>query len=125
MARLAAQFQSAGAMWGWGYFGSDPRRIGRVLTKNGMEYTAFHTSEGIRQPGIYILSYWTGHPWRSHLHTVTAVKTESGFITYNRGSAPDRRAPEEYLKGGFMQGYYLKDTPGKEQHQHAINRENS
>ena len=111
MSRLATQFQNVGAMWGWGYFGSDPRRIGRILEKNGMEYTAFHTPDAISQPGIYILSYWTGHPWLSHLHTVTMVLTENGFTTYNQGSTLSHRPPRDYLKNGFIQGYYLKSLP--------------
>ena len=58
-----------------------PYQIDRVLDKSGISYTRIEL-EDINQPGIYIVSYWTGAPLLSSLHTV-AIKWDEKFKIYN------------------------------------------
>lgn len=108
MAELVTQFQRTGAMLGWGYFGSRPAAIGRVLRENHIPYVPITSPAQIKKDGLYIISYWTGRRWLSRLHTVALTCDIRGCTTYNNlPGTVDHRPPSAYVRGGFICGYYL------------------
>lgn len=100
----ALDFLAVGANLGFGVFGSDPHAIGRVLEKNGIDYSKVDLKE-MTNPGVYIISYWNG-PFPSSLHTVAISYDGSTYTTYNRKGGRTYDSPSEYATR-FICGYYL------------------
>ncbi|WP_298529154.1 hypothetical protein [uncultured Ruminococcus sp.] len=64
-----------------GVFGCYAGRIGRALEKFGAEYVR---ADKYRGEKAFIVSYWTGRPFLSSIHTVFCVREEGGIRVYNR-----------------------------------------
>lgn len=101
-------FQSSFAMIGFGLIGSDVFAIGRVLKREGIGHTRIGL-DGMTRPGVYIISYWTGRPLLSTLHTVAVSYDGDGWTTYNKAGhgAVSNMPPSDYA-AHFVCGYYLK-----------------
>ena len=105
------EFQMSNAMIGFGGLGSNPNYIGRVLSNSGIKYSRVGLDE-MTQNGVYIMSYWTGTPYLSTIHTV-AIKKDGGYFMYNvygDGNSDDYWWNEN-LSGyekGYICGYYIK-----------------
>ena len=64
-----------------GFFGCNVYKIGKALAHFGAEY------ERAADPGdarAFIVSFWTGRPFLSPIHTVFCVRTASGIDVYNK-----------------------------------------
>lgn len=73
----------------FGIFGCNPYRTAKVL---GMYGAAFERTEDISKDGAYILSFWTGFPLLSTIHTVFCTVEADGITVYNRyGNCPEPR----------------------------------
>ena len=101
-------FQSSFAMIGFGLIGSDVFAIGRVLRHEGIGHTRIG-ADGITRQGTYVISYWTGRPILSTLHTVAVSYDGERCTTYNRSGhgATSHMPPSDYA-AHFVCGYYLK-----------------
>lgn len=91
----------------FGIFGCNPKRIGRVL----IEYRAdFRHTDHISGRGAYIISFWTGKRFLSHIHTIFCTVDEKGVTAYNRynkkASAVKYSSTEELLKGKSLVAAY-------------------
>ena len=65
-------------MIGYGYFGSNPFAIGRVLRRYGIGYSKVNLDE-MTQEGIYIISYWVKGSIFEGLHTVAVYYDEKNI----------------------------------------------
>lgn len=68
----------------FGIFGCNPYRLGEALSHYGAAFERFGDTERSK---ALIISYWTGLPLISSIHTVFCVRTESGIMIYNRYSS--------------------------------------
>lgn len=100
-------FQKSSAMIGFGFFGSNPYRICKVLNKYRIDYCKVGFC-GLTQAGVYIISYWTGTPWMSPIHTVAVNYDGRTYYTYNIGGngCVSLLAPSEYAKK-YICGYLI------------------
>ena len=104
-------FYSTWAINGYGALGSNPYEIGRVLTRNGIDYTRVDINE-MSGSGVYIISYWTGKKLRSPLHTIAVFYDGTEYTAYNLygyGNT-DTIDPADY-ENLYICGYYLGGTP--------------
>lgn len=108
LSETMADFQAVGAMIGYGFFGSNPRAIGRVLRRSGMAYVRVGKREMTR-PGVYILSFWNDHaPWGG-LHTVAVRYDGAHYTTFNlKGRGDTSTLPPSVYARRFICGYYLR-----------------
>ena len=108
LSQTMADFQAAGAMIGYGLFGSNPRAIGRVLRRSGIAYERVNLS-GLTRRGVYIISFWNDHaPWGG-LHTVAVCYDGKHYTTYNlKGRGEVTSLPPAVYARRFICGYYLK-----------------
>lgn len=108
LTQTMADFQSAGAMIGYGLFGSNPRAIGRVLHRSGITYERVSLADMTRH-GVYIISFWNENaPWGG-LHTVAVHCDGRRYMTYNlRGRGEVTSLPPSVYARRFICGYYLK-----------------
>lgn len=108
LSQTMADFQAAGAMIGYGLFGSNPRAIGRVLRRSGIAYERVNLS-GITRRGVYIISFWNDRaPWGG-LHTVAVRYDGKHYTTYNlKGRGEVTSLPPAVYARRFICGYYLK-----------------
>ncbi len=100
-------FQDVYAMIGYGCFGSNPFAIGRVLNKEGIEYSRIGLDD-MAQEGTYIITFWNENaPWGG-IHTVAVHYDGTTYITYNLGCNGNisTEAPSIYAKN-YICGYYL------------------
>lgn len=64
-----------------GFFGCSPFKLGRALKHFGAE------SVKAKSPGYaeaFIITFWTGKPFLSSIHTVFCIRTDKGITVYNR-----------------------------------------
>ena len=64
-----------------GFFGCNAYRLGKALEHFGAEYTRVRSADDAK---ACIISFWTGIPFLSTIHTVLCVKEEKGIRVYNR-----------------------------------------
>ena len=108
LSETMTDFQSAGAMIGYGALGSNPYAIGRVLKKEGIAYSRVGLNE-MTKSGTYIISFWNeGAPWKG-LHTVAVSYDGSTYTAHNLGGNG-----EEYsislsdYQSRYICGYYVE-----------------
>lgn len=65
----------------FGIFGCNPYRLGEALGHYGAAFERFGDTE---PSGAFIVSYWTGRPFLSSIHTVFCIRTDNGITIYNR-----------------------------------------
>ncbi len=101
-------FQSAGAMIGFGTFGSNPYAIGDVLSKEGIDYSNVGLSR-MTEPGTYIISFWNNNaPWNG-LHTVAVSYNGTTYTAYNLyGNGIVSEIDLSDYSKRFICGYYLR-----------------
>lgn len=105
LSETMTDFQSVGAMIGYGLFGSDPNLIGRVLEKEGIGYSRVTINE-MTESGVYIMSYWNSSSIWDGLHTVAVYYDGSTYMAYNtQGSA--RKIEILDYSDRYICGYYL------------------
>lgn len=61
-----------------GKFGSNPYAISRVLDAYNVGYTKIDDLNALKEPGVYIVSYWNNMDFDSQIHTVTVEIDSSG-----------------------------------------------
>ena len=83
LSETMTDFQSAGAMIGYGALGSNPYQIGSVLNNEGIENYRVSNPANMTLYGTYIMSFWNGKPWCSSLHTIAFSYTSQGCVAYN------------------------------------------
>ncbi len=72
-----------------GFFGCNARYLGKALGHFGAECTRTKSYEGAE---AFIITFWTGFPFFSSLHTVFCVRTRKGIKVYNSyNTCPDVR----------------------------------
>lgn len=93
------ELQRAGAMFGLGFFGSDPFRLGRVLKRAGIRAERVGLGQ-LDLPGVYILCYWNkGAPWKG-AHTVAVRYDGAGYTGLNPyGSMVPSELGRRYICG--------------------------
>lgn len=64
----------------FGLFGCNIYCLGRALAHFGAEYEKSKSADGT----AFIISAWTGKPFRSSVHTVFCVRCADGIKVYNR-----------------------------------------
>lgn len=64
-----------------GFFGCDPFKIGRALRYFGAENTRTKTPGDAK---AFIITFWTGIPFLSSVHTVFCIRTDKEIEVYNR-----------------------------------------
>ena len=99
-------FQRAGAMIGYGFFGSSPYRIGRVLETEAIDYSRVKIGN-MTNPGVYIISFWNESIFDG-LHTIAINYDGATYTAYNLYGDGKTYAIQlsEYNKR-FICGYYL------------------
>ena len=109
LSQTISDFQSAGAMIGYGYFGSNPYAIGKVLKNSNIEYSRVGLGD-MNVEGTYIISFWNeGAPWNG-LHTVAVNYDGSLYTAYNLkcdGSETKLYDLSDYSRY-YICGYYLR-----------------
>ena len=107
LSQTMADFQAVGAMIGYGLFGSNPRAIGRVLRRSGINYTRVGLVDMTRR-GVYVVSFWNDRaPWGG-LHTVAVRYDGQRYTTYNlKGRGEATSLPPAVYARRFICGYYL------------------
>ena len=114
LADVIRRFQTGASMIGYGFFGSNVYMIGTVLRREKIRYAKVRFSD-INKDGIYIFCFWNnGAPWRG-IHTVTAVRKDGDWTTYNlHGTGTVKNEiPEIYAKN-YICGYLITDNEGYE-----------
>ena len=107
LSKALYDMESCGAMWMGGLFGSNLKKIGKVLSKNNVQYSDVELNE-INKPGVYIISYWTtgsGFLGITPLHTVAVKYDGTTYFTYNKGGISTQN-PSSYARD-YICGYYL------------------
>ena len=100
-------FQSSGAMIGFGGLGSNPLAIGRVLNKEGIKYSRVGLNDMTEQ-GVYIMSFWNENPPWNGLHTVAVSYNGINYIAYNlNGNNIEYNISLSDYSKRFICGYYL------------------
>ena len=108
LSETITDFQNANAMFGLGFFGSNPYAIGNVLSNEGIEYSRVGLTE-MTQPGVYIISFWTGKPCASPLHTVAVDYNGKAYTTYNlNGYGRTSDLDPTLYAYNYICGYYLR-----------------
>ena len=67
----------------YGFFGGNPYSISKVLSNDGIKYETIKGFSDIREPGIYIVSYWNSLYYSSMIHTITIEITSDSYTSYN------------------------------------------
>ena len=107
LSEVIYDFQSCDAMLFWGFFGSDPRKIGCVLDQYNVQYSKINISE-MTEPGIYIISYWSKTKYHLYtLHTIAVEYNGTSYLGYNYGNGINPINPVEY-EDKFICGYRLR-----------------
>ena len=101
-------FQSAGAMIGYGYFGSNPYAIGSVLKNSGIEYNRVGLND-MTESGTYIISFWNDNaPWNG-LHTVAISYDGTIYTAYNLyGNGSEYNISLSDYAHSFICGYHVR-----------------
>lgn len=84
-----------------GKFGSNPYAISRVLNAKNIRYRKISSLNALKEPGIYIVSYWNSFDWASMIHSVTIEITLGG--EYNVMNA----VWNTVVAGKFITGYEI------------------
>lgn len=87
-----------------GLLGSNPRQIGRVLTKSGIDYNLVSANE-MTKPGVYIVSCWNENAPFNGLHTIAVKYDGSKYTPYNKRNGYFN--PSDYDNSSYIIGYYL------------------
>ena len=103
--RLASGFAMA---IGYGFLGTNPFALGRVMRKHGFEVTRISEADMTEQ-GLYIFSFWIKKPWLSSAHTVAVKSDGQKLIAYNLSGTGylSRLRPEQYA-GRILCVYRIK-----------------
>lgn len=64
-----------------GIFGCNPYKLGKAL---GFYGAAFERTKDMKENGSCIVSFWTGIPFLSTIHTVFCAADKDGITVYNR-----------------------------------------
>ncbi len=92
----------------FGIFGCNPWRIGKFLIRHDVYYTR---TGDISRSGAYIMSFWTGKRFFSHIHTIFCTVEEGCVTAYNRYNKVSEPvvygSTEELLKGKRLITAYL------------------
>ena len=64
-----------------GFFGCNMFRLGKALEKFGADYERCDSVKGLP---AFIVSFWTGKPFLSTVHTVFCVREKDRICVYNR-----------------------------------------
>ncbi len=79
-----------------GFFGCNMFRLGKALEKFGADYERCDSVKGLP---AFIVSFWTGKPFLSTVHTVFCVREKGRICVYNRynncGTVKYAKKPEE------------------------------
>ena len=108
LSETMADFQSVGAMIGYGALGSNPYQIGSVLSKEGIDYSRVGLDD-MTESGTYIISFWNDNaPWNG-LHTVAVDFDGTTYTTYNlNGNGNTSKIAPSIYANNFICGYYLR-----------------
>ena len=108
LSETMTDFQAVGAMIGYGYFGSNPIKIGSVLSYEGIDYSRVGLNE-MTESGTYIISFWNENPLENGLHTVAISYDGMSYTAYNLDcyGESDPFYPSDYSTR-FICGYYLR-----------------
>lgn len=87
-----------------GAFGSNPYSISRVLDEYEVDYKKIYKLDSIKEPGVYIISYWNSMELDSMIHTVAVKVDENGILDVKNGS------PQAIYDGRFIIGYKIFDN---------------
>lgn len=92
----------------FGVFGCNPHRLGKILGRFG---AAFERKGDIASPGAYIISFWTGKPFFSQIHTIFCTVEKNAVCAFNRynnnSAAVIYGNAEELLKNKTLIAAYL------------------
>lgn len=101
--------QTSGGMLCYGFFGSNPFVIGRVLKKSGIRAHRIKKYQ-LSQPGLYILSFWNeGAPWNG-AHTVACRCDGKLWTLYNyHGNGRESTIPPLTFGRRFICAYRLEE----------------
>lgn len=108
LSETMTDFQAVGAMVGYGYFGSNPLKLGSVLSFEGIDYSRVGLNE-MTESGTYIISFWNENPLENGLHTVAISYDGMSYTAYNLDcyGESDPFYPSDYSTR-FICGYYLR-----------------
>ena len=95
-------FQNEWAMWMFGWLGSNPKKIGKVLSREGISYEKVDFED--IGSGMYIISYWTDiSKALSPIHTIAVYYEEGKYYAYNYGNKP---GAEEFNLNEYKKSFY-------------------
>lgn len=108
LSQAIRDIQKSAAMIGYGFLGTNPFALGRVMRKHGFEVVRISEAD-MPGKGLYIFSFWTKKPWLSPAHTVAVKSDGQKLIAYNLlGTGyPSRLRPEQYA-GRILCVYRIK-----------------
>ena len=100
-----SSFHANSAIFGDGFFGSNPFAIGTVLDSEGISYSSVGLSQ-MNKSGVYIISYWNTDSIFDGVHTIAIQYDGTTYKAYNyhwqEGSIDISQ-----FKGRYICGYYL------------------
>lgn len=109
LSQTIRDFHASNAMFGYGFFGTRPSAVGRVLKHIGTDFTEVSISD-MEDRGVYIVSYWNGKKPFHGLHTVAVLQKGGACVAFN--NACDRLSlftPSAY-RDCVIKVYYLGEA---------------
>ena len=100
-------FQEEWAMWMFGWFGSNPKKIGKVLSREGISYERVNFED--IGSGMYIITYWTdiSKPL-SAIHTIAIYYEDGKYYAYNNsGTFGAKEINLNEYKNSYWMGYRI------------------
>ena len=105
-------FHASNAMFGYGFFGTRPSAIRRVLKRENIGCTEVGIGD-MKKRGAYIVSYWNSKKPFHGLHTVAVLQKGDGCIAYNNSCGrPTPFTPSAY-RDRVIKVYYLGEADRK------------
>lgn len=108
LSKLIYQCEISGYTALTGQWGTNPYRIGKLITKSGMNYTAIKSRFNLKMKkgGVFIVSFWNSKNILKGIHTIAIkVKSKNRIKSYNDVYSDSSKT----VKGTFKK--LLKNRP--------------
>lgn len=100
------EFHESNLMLGYGFFGTLPHSLGRILKRDKLPFTKL-TPKQMGTPGVYIISFWNrGKPFHG-LHTITVLKSSTCYTAFNNGGNCESLFNPRCYTGRYICIYFL------------------
>ena len=84
-----------------GKLGGNPYSISQVLASEGIKYKEINGFYGVKEPGIYIVSFWNSMEATSGLHTIAIEVYNDGTAKYYNNGGENKFNEQEIFIAGY------------------------